>query len=353
MHQYNPILQEQGQFFAVRRASVGLYLIYKQCLTEGDCVLFPANICYAAIYPAVFAGLVPVFCDVDPLSGNVTKDTFHAALQKYSVKAAVVPHMYGNPVRDLKEIVELCRKRSVLLIEDCASAMGTRSEEYPLGDMGDYCVYSTGYSKTIDLGFGGFVWSRHHDLTLLEECEKSLPVPSEQTEANEAFFSRLYRLIRNEGHGTPIEKMIFRHLPECVRLDFVHRATPEEKTYLYAGLEKLPGIMEQRRQGWRCYENHLCAEQFTRYPYAELAVPWRYNILLNDATDTRVFICECLEAHLPVSDWYPNVTPLFGGKQPFPGSDWHEKHIVNFPLPADKQEILRICDVVNAILRHK
>lgn len=350
MRQYNPILHESGQFFAVRRASVGLYLIYKQCLNEGDSILFPANICYAAIYPALFAGLIPVFCDVDPISGNITQDTFCAALQNHSVKAVIVPHMYGNPVRDLKKIAEICHEQSILLVEDCASAMGAQTQEYPLGDVGDYCVFSTGYSKTIDLGYGGFVWSRQHDLSRMEACEEALPLPDEHMEENETFFSRLYRLVRNEGHDTQIEKMIFRHMPECVKADFVHRATQEEKEYLCSGLETLSGVIERRRRCWQYYNSHLRTELFISYPYAEHAVPWRYNILLKDHIDRNAFISECLKAHLPVSDWYPNVTPLFGQKQPFPGSDWHEKHIVNFPLPENEDGILRICNTVNAIL---
>ena len=43
----------------------------------------------------------------------------------------------------------------------------------------------------------------------------------------------------------------------------------------------------------------------------------------------------CLEGGLPVSDWYPRVTPMFGDAGEYPGARAMEERILNLPLRPD------------------
>ena len=342
MIDHNPVTNEPGQCLALARGSVGIYLaLTQEKLTSGSRVLVPANLCYAAIYPVLYAGLNPVFCDVDPDTGNVTMDSFRLACTE-DTTAAIVPHMYGNPVEEMPEIAQFCKDRNILLIEDCASAMGASSDRYPLGRMGDYVVYSTGYSKTLDLGFGGFLFSNRRNLDRAVREEALLPALKPENEQNMTFFSRLYRLMRNEGKGTPIEKMICRGLAETCRNDFLHSLSEDKKEWLYSQLNQLPQVIEVRRKALKRYERNLENSCFTRYPYSETAVPWRYNIFL-EGKDRQKLIQSCLAKSIPVSDWYPRVTNLFDCDAEFPGAYQHEQRILNFPLLISEEEIDRIC----------
>ena len=140
---------EEKNMLITSRASSAIYLVLDSLKDKGN-VIVPANLCYAGIYPILYAGMTPVFCDVEQHSGNTNLDFFKKAVTSKTV-AAIIPHMYGNPVKELPEIAEFCKENGILLIEDCASAMGAKAD-YPLGKVGDYTVYSTGYSKTLDLG---------------------------------------------------------------------------------------------------------------------------------------------------------------------------------------------------------
>ena len=334
---------------ALSRASVGIYLaLMQESFPRGSKVIVPANICYAAVYPVIYAGLEPAFCDVDEESGNVTFESFSMAYAPDTV-AAIIPHMYGNPVEQMPEIASFCAEHKILLIEDCASAMGASSERYALGTVGDYVIYSTGYSKTLDLGFGGFLFSSGKDLGEAERMEKLLPELTQENEENMAFFSRLYRLMRNEGKNTPIERMIILGLAEACRTDFLHRISEEKKQWLFSQLDSLPGIIADRRKAMERYKHNLEKCSVRQYPYARTAVPWRFNLFL-EGDDRRTLIRSCLEKSLPVSDWYPSVTNLFSCESEFPGAKKHEEQILNFPLLISEEKIDRICEEICTVI---
>lgn len=52
--------------------------------------------------------------------------------------------------------------------------MTNRSGSYRPGTVGDYVIYSTGYSKTVDIGIGGLLFSVSADLEDAEKEERSL-----------------------------------------------------------------------------------------------------------------------------------------------------------------------------------
>lgn len=84
------------------------------------------------------------------------------------VRALFVIHYLGWP-QPMKEIMAFCRERDVLVVEDCALALFSETEEQPLGSFGDYAVYCL--YKTLPLPHGGLlVQSRNllEDLTRLE-----------------------------------------------------------------------------------------------------------------------------------------------------------------------------------------
>ena len=52
------------------RGGTAVYLLLKH-KGSGGRLLAPANLCYAALYPALYAGWSVVFCDVDPATGDL------------------------------------------------------------------------------------------------------------------------------------------------------------------------------------------------------------------------------------------------------------------------------------------
>ena len=88
----------------------------------------------------VYEGARPVFADVDPETWSVTPATIEAALTP-KTRAVLVVHLIGNPV-DIEAVADLCRRRGVVLIEDCAHAFFGTAAGRPVGGWGDYAIAS-------------------------------------------------------------------------------------------------------------------------------------------------------------------------------------------------------------------
>jgi dTDP-4-amino-4,6-dideoxygalactose transaminase len=106
-----------------------------------------------ALTPIIYQGGIPVFADVDPLTGNVTADTIAARLSE-KTKAIIVTHLFGNPC-EMSRILELARKHGIPVIEDCAQAYLARDGGKLVGTHGAIGCFSLQQGKHITTGEGG------------------------------------------------------------------------------------------------------------------------------------------------------------------------------------------------------
>ena len=328
-----------GSYSVFYRGATALYLLAKELLPNGGTVLVPANICYAAIYPFKYAGIDIAFCDVDKYSGNITLDTLHNS-NNMDFQLAIVPHMYGNPVLEMEQIVQCFHEMNVIVIEDCALAMGLKKTH------GDYVLYSTGYSKTIDLGFGGLLHGPDSVLKNCENREKALEYRTHDGKVYERFFAKLYRFLRNCNEENELIDSIYCDMYKQSRGLFISKIDIPEKDYVINGITKIEKVIEKRKKNKKLYDKLLNSlKHVCKYSFSKEAIPWRYNLLVDDGY-RDILIDSCLKNKVPVSDWYPRVTPLFAEKNNYPNAFWHEKHIVNFPLLISESKIEYICKVV-------
>lgn len=326
----------------VGRAATAIYLILCNIQEKNIKVLVPANICYAAIYPIVYSGNIPVFCDVDSNTGNVSLKE----VEKYAnqVQVMIIPHMFGNPICEMDKIAGICKKHNIILIEDCASAMGAKLDGNYCGTWGDYAIFSTGYSKTIDIGGGGIVISDRR-LESLKERYQKLPLKTVYDKENEAFFSKIYRVIRNNKQQT-LDRYIWRSLNDNLRSVFVHRIDHMEQL-IKKEIVRLPDIIKDRKREWQYYHQFLRKSRFFEiYSYMDGGVPWRFNLLVQQEEKDR-FVQYLLENKVPVSDWYPVVVTIFGEENVYENATLLENKIINFPLLIGENKIREICGVVN------
>jgi perosamine synthetase len=148
---------------AVANGTVAIHLAYLAIgLRPGDEVVAPGFGYLAAANVALHLGAKPVFADVDPASWCVTADAIAKVLTPRT--RAVVPiHTYGNAC-DMDPIMELCRDRGIIVIEDAAESFGTRYKGRQTGTIGDIGCYSFQATKTITTGEGGMVVTGHEEL---------------------------------------------------------------------------------------------------------------------------------------------------------------------------------------------
>ena len=132
----------------------------------GSRVIAPAYTFFATASPFAYEGIEVVFADCDTY-GNVTADTIARAYTP-DVSAVIVTHMWGIPC-EMREIVEFCRSRSLLLFEDCSHAHFGSIDGRRVGLHADAAVFSTN-QKAITSGEGGVLVTnsrRIHDDAIL------------------------------------------------------------------------------------------------------------------------------------------------------------------------------------------
>ena len=100
----------------------------------GDEVIVPAQTHTATAHAVEYTGARVVFADVHPHSANISLDEIKA--KRTSATKAIIPvHMAGLAC-EMDQIKEFCEKNRLILIEDCAHAIGTKFQGKNAGNFG-------------------------------------------------------------------------------------------------------------------------------------------------------------------------------------------------------------------------
>lgn len=130
----------------------------------GDEVITTPLTDFGTVAPILAQNAVPVFADVDPVTGNLDPASVEQRLSART-RAIVVVHLFGAaaPVIELRRIAD---RHSLLLVEDCAQAYLARppgGDDY-VGTYGDVGCFSLQQSKHITCGDGGLAITRRPEL---------------------------------------------------------------------------------------------------------------------------------------------------------------------------------------------
>jgi len=120
----------------------------------GDEVVVPAYTWVATAAAVAILGGTPVVADIDL---SLTLDPADLARRITARTKAVIPvHMRGGAA-DMQPIMEFCRSRGLIVIEDVAQADGGAYRGRRLGAWGDLGCFSFQYSKILTSGEGGMI----------------------------------------------------------------------------------------------------------------------------------------------------------------------------------------------------
>ncbi|HZD37982.1 MAG TPA: DegT/DnrJ/EryC1/StrS family aminotransferase [Actinomycetes bacterium] len=128
----------------------------------GDEVLVPALTFAATPYAAMAAGALPVFCDVDPRTLTIDPDQAEAAVTPRT--RAIMPVHLGHQMADMDHLMEVARRHSLALVEDCAHAHGQRWRDCAAGSFGEFGSFSHQSHKLLTAGEGGSLLTGDEEL---------------------------------------------------------------------------------------------------------------------------------------------------------------------------------------------
>ena len=152
--EFSSFLGAGANSVTVSSCMAALHLAYLHMkLGPGDEVIAPACTHVATVHAIEWVGAKPVLVDPDPATGNLTAKGIEAAITPRT-KAVGLVHFVGIPC-EMDEIVELCERKNLALVEDCAIAIGARYKGKHVGLFGDYGTFSFYPVKHITTGEGG------------------------------------------------------------------------------------------------------------------------------------------------------------------------------------------------------
>jgi 8-amino-3,8-dideoxy-alpha-D-manno-octulosonate transaminase len=200
----------------------------------GDEVIAPCFTFVATVEGIIEAGATPICAEIDKTLNLDPEDLIRRITPK--TRAVIVVHMLGTPAR-LVEILEICRKHNLILIEDTAWGCGGNLNGKFLGTWGDLGTYSFDFAKTMTTGEGGMivfqnekVWKKAiawHD----HGHENNSNVPRwEDTRSGSGFNYRMMELQGAIG------------IAQLKKLPAIVKAQRENKRHIWQKISNLDGV---------------------------------------------------------------------------------------------------------------
>ncbi|MES2022888.1 MAG: DegT/DnrJ/EryC1/StrS family aminotransferase [Pseudomonadota bacterium] len=155
----------RGASLAVGNATLGLMIALREAAGDqpaGRYALMPALTFAATAQAALWAGLTPLICDIDPNDWGASAEAEERLLREYGDRIAVLlPYAtFGNAI-DLDRYAWLQRQHGVGVVIDAAASLGTRdaSGEGFGADAPFAVVHSMHATKTFAVAEGGLIHS--------------------------------------------------------------------------------------------------------------------------------------------------------------------------------------------------
>ena len=145
--------------------------LYMAGVERGDLVVTQALTFVATCNALYHMGAEPIFVDVSPVSLGLCPKAMDQYLAQHAevtekgcihkqtgkrVRAVVPMHTFGHPV-ELDELIAVCLKWQLVLVEDAAESLGSFYKGQHTGTFGDYAAISFNGNKVITTGGGGMI----------------------------------------------------------------------------------------------------------------------------------------------------------------------------------------------------
>jgi perosamine synthetase len=160
-----------GLQVALRLAGVG----------EGDEVLTQALTFVATVNAIIYNRAIPVFIDVDLDTMGFSPKALEIFLDEHAeirddgcynkktgnkISACLPMHTFGFPVH-LNELINICNKWQIPVVEDASESLGSYYEGKPTGCFGKLGVFSFNGNKIITSGGGGVIVTNNKEIGYL------------------------------------------------------------------------------------------------------------------------------------------------------------------------------------------
>ncbi len=241
---------------AVSNGTVALHLALEALgIGKGDEVIVPDLTFAATINAVIYTGATPVLADVDKDTWGLSADTIRTKITS-KTKAIIPVHLYGHPC-EIYGIQKLAEDNNLLIIEDCAEAIGSRYYDKHVGFHADAATFSFFGNKTITTGEGGMVLFKDNEI------------------AQKAMVMR--------DHGMSKEKQYWHDI-----LGYNYRMTNVQAAIGVAQMERLPEILQKKREladQYKAFLDDIPSVGYQGEKAWALNSYWMFSILLDEKSE--------------------------------------------------------------------
>ncbi len=328
-----------AQCCAVANCTAALHMaLLALGVAAGDEVIVPALTFVADINVVRMVNARPVLADcASDTNWNMSPADLERKIGK-KTKAVIVVH-YAGYAADMDAILDICRRKRIELIEDCAHAPGADYRGKPLGTFGTISCWSFFSNKNISVGEGGMFATADEKL------------------------DRRARLLRSHGmsHDT-LDRFLGRATSYDVEIPGLNYRIDEIRAAVgLVQLAKLAEANKQRELMVREYYKRLADASSVVLPF------WDFNlgnsayhimpILLKQGVDRAKVIAHMKANGIQTSIHYPSFRKFSAFRDvelgATPIADYISEHELTLPLypTMSKADLVLTCDALEAAIR--
>lgn len=232
-------------------SSANLAMLYALKISnklKNNKVIVPCVSWVTTVSPVIQFGLEPILCETDKDTLGIDVEYFEKLCQEHNPSCVILVHVLGFSNK-LKEILDICKKYDVILLEDSCESVGTIYNGKKTGTFGLMSSFSTYFGHHYSTIEGGFVCTDDFELYEILKSIRSHGWSRDLSKETQKKFQ--------EDHN--IDE--FRNLYTFYYPGFNLRATDLQA---FLGINQLKTLDEKN---YRRYENFVLYDKLIKNPY--------------------------------------------------------------------------------------
>ena len=271
---------------AVSNCTAALHLSLKALgIKENDEVIIP-DLTFVADANAVLA------CNAKPVVADINKENFFFSISNVKknitkkTKAIIPVHIYGQ-VCNIEEILDLAKGNNLMVVEDCAHAVGTFHKSKHVGTLGNTGCFSFYPTKNITTAEGGMVTTNSKEI-----AEKVRQLRSHgMTKSLKSRYSSEYPWVFDivePGYNYRLDEIRSAlGITQLKRIKKINELRKKASHYYHKNLQNIPGIILPDMVNDKSHSYHLYTIRVTK-PF-KLSRNQLYKKLKNNGIRTTVY----------------------------------------------------------------
>lgn len=317
-----------------------VYSLIESKRLKNNKIIVPSVSWVTTVSPAIQLGLTPILCDCDKDDLGLDVEHLELLFKEHNPSAVILVHVLGVPNK-MDEIMSLCDKYNVILLEDSCESIGSKYNKQLTGTFGLMSSFSFYFGHHMSTIEGGMVSTNDFEMYQMLLSIRSHGWNRDLTEDNKKMLNEKYDL--NE----------FRALYTFFHPGFNLRSTDLQAFIGNIQLDKIDDIVKKRINNFNLYNDFL-NDDFWKvkpsdntvvsnfaYPIIVKNVVELSGILFENGVENRPLICGSINEQ---PFWYEKY-----GKTYLPNSKVVHYNGMYLPNNPDMtlKEIRKITDIVN------